>query len=151
FLTCFRLLSMEGSATPAVCRLQRAAAGKAGLEVVIEGDLALAIAPAQKHVPAVLLEEEVDEAGVDVLDVCADLLDVAQLLGQRVVEALEQPAQAIDERIVGKLVGFGTVRREAERIELFVSGAELRPELRHRAENLGEAGHERIGFFPGEI
>src|SRR5262249_29637062 len=144
FLTCFWPLSMQGPATLAVGILERAAAGKAGFELVIKGDFVLAVAPAEQNLAAVLFEEEIDQTGVDVFDVRAQLLDQTQLLGERLVEPGEQAAQAIDEWVVGRLGGVGAVRREVERVELFVGGAQLRAQLRHGSEDFGKARNQCV-------
>src|SRR5262245_60063859 len=107
FLTCFWRLSMQGSATPTVSLFQWPAAGEPGFELVIEGDFALAIAPAEQDFAAVFLEEKVDQAGVDVFDVRPQILDQTELLGECLVEAREQAAQAIDEGVFGGLGGLG--------------------------------------------
>src|SRR5262249_29526641 len=65
-------------------------ARKTSLQVMPEADFGLAVAPAQQDLAAVAPVQEVDQPAVDVLDHAAHGLDLAQLLGQGLVQALKQ-------------------------------------------------------------
>src|SRR5262249_47522863 len=126
--------SVQGPSLRAVGILNGPAAAKAGIEIVPEADFSLAIAPTQEDVSVLPAIEEVDEPLVDVLDEGAELLDLAELIEQRLVKSAEERPQPHHLGRPRLIEVFGRGGR-AQSIEIFMDGAKLGAELPHDPED----------------
>src|SRR6185312_4206530 len=130
---------------------ERMAAAEALVHFVPEADRLLAVLPAEPHVAALALAEEVAQPEVEILDGHAQPFDGGELLGQRFEERTKAAAQLA--RLFGAVAPFECLggRRLAGGLERVIRGAQLRPQAHDLAEADLERGHQRVGLGDGEV